>query len=642
MCTSDEGRCTSDSDCGCWDNQEVTPYTTSHGEDCWSCELICTSEDGRCTTDSCRCRTDSGQTKLTLTTNHGAVDCWRCALPPPPPPPSPPPPPRPQPISEDCDTLSEVQHFFTYARVICCDQSREVCSVDQMPLPTTCSSPACASAMEVVHAKCGGYLLNGIGNCGIYEDLNTAAALCRNSPRQAESFGTVYDIQTTDQISGCHGTITDGEGDYDNGIVQQISILAPPGYSIQLIFEAFALAANDFLTIFDGRTQDNMIGQYTGSTLPPDITASSGQMQVTFQTNVAGSADGFRARIQCTCNDDATWTSSIGQGCEAYISGQRAYCASDSGVGADGQIKVADTACPVSCGRCTPCRDELCGTHGQCGDDGNCGCEAGFILTPPPSEPTWERMEGECISGNNLDVIPNMSIEDCKVQCTANIQCAAFEYVLTSSPDTGQARDCRLQSARFDDTDSCSNVNMDVYQPTATACGHFSRTQNTGLVGHNTHILPETSIDGCQAACCARSWCKSFDFGFSDGTCILADADSSTDPTAAHEGWDFYERPAISLCQRDGESSEQPELAGCVTSSDCGEHGICNAASCFCGGVIRVITARPHHQTQKVMGTVAIDDDSVVRRIISLCAFTGDMYMIFLSIQTLFFVEYTV
>ena len=50
-----------------------------------------------------------------------------------------------------------------------------------------------------------------------------------------------------------------------------------------------------------------------------------------------------------------------------------------------------------------------------------------------------------------------------------------------------------------------------------------------GLIGHNNEVLQHQTVEECSAACCARTWCKSFDYAKAetDHRCVLADADAT-------------------------------------------------------------------------------------------------------------------
>ena len=59
----------------------------------------------------------------------------------------------------------------------------------------------------------------------------------------------------------------------------------------------------------------------------------------------------------------------------------------------------------------------------------------------------------------------------------------------------------------------------------------FNAIEAMGIVGHNNERITGT-VPECEAACCARDWCRSFDFvGDTSGTgsCAMADVDMTND-----------------------------------------------------------------------------------------------------------------
>jgi hypothetical protein len=84
--------------------------------------------------------------------------------------------------------------------------------------------------------------------------------------------------------------------------------IAPAGAgSVTLTFSAFNLEANwDYLYVHDGPTVfDPLLGSFTGTALPPALTATSGTMTLDFRSDCSTTAPGFAA----------SWTSSGGTVC---------------------------------------------------------------------------------------------------------------------------------------------------------------------------------------------------------------------------------------------------------------------------------------------------------------------------------------
>lgn len=80
----------------------------------------------------------------------------------------------------------------------------------------------------------------------------------------------------------------------------------------------------------------------------------------------------------------------------------------------------------------------------------------------------------------------------------------------------------------------------------------YSKISGRGIVGHNSEVFTDRTVQECEALCCARDWCRSFDFlGMAGGIvpeggtgqCALADVDVSTNQATNSEyGSDIYER----------------------------------------------------------------------------------------------------
>jgi len=74
----------------------------------------------------------------------------------------------------------------------------------------------------------------------------------------------------------------------------------------------------------------------------------------------------------------------------------------------------------------------------------------------------------------------------------------------------------------------------------------YRRIPNRGIVGHNNEVFMGRSPEECQELCCARDWCRSFDYlppNAPTGQCALADVDVSVMQATNNEyGSDIYER----------------------------------------------------------------------------------------------------
>jgi len=70
-----------------------------------------------------------------------------------------------------------------------------------------------------------------------------------------------------------------------------------------------------------------------------------------------------------------------------------------------------------------------------------------------------------------------------------------------------------------------------------------------GIVGHNNENFNNKNVKECEKLCCARQWCRSFDFVGNvrgRGTCALSDVDvSHNGATTTKWNGNVYEKPAL-------------------------------------------------------------------------------------------------
>jgi hypothetical protein len=76
------------------------------------------------------------------------------------------------------------------------------------------------------------------------------------------------------------------------------------------------------------------------------------------------------------------------------------------------------------------------------------------------------------------------------------------------------------------------------------ACEKFKAVPGTALSGHNNELIVG-NVKTCEAACCQRAWCKSFDYNAKRKCCNLADLDATKQfgETVKSSVWTLYEKP---------------------------------------------------------------------------------------------------
>ena len=111
------------------------------------------------------------------------------------------------------------------------------------------------------------------------------------------------------EVATCTGIFSDGVGDYLDSRFMGL-VLAPdlPVFNVRVTFTSFSTEEStgtgrtDTLRIYDGpNSQADQIGEYSGTVLPPVITAtnSSGKLYFLFQTNQTVVDEGWEAEISC-------------------------------------------------------------------------------------------------------------------------------------------------------------------------------------------------------------------------------------------------------------------------------------------------------------------------------------------------------
>jgi hypothetical protein len=126
-----------------------------------------------------------------------------------------------------------------------------------------------------------------------------------------------------DFLSNCNGEVSDGSGveNYQNNQYCSWYINPPGAVSITLDFTSFSLEPNyDFVYVYDSNDfPNNLLGTFTGFSLPPSITSNTGMMYIVFETDYSVTYNGWDAYYSCnyTVNYDCPSLSlNIGDPCD--------------------------------------------------------------------------------------------------------------------------------------------------------------------------------------------------------------------------------------------------------------------------------------------------------------------------------------
>jgi hypothetical protein len=100
-------------------------------------------------------------------------------------------------------------------------------------------------------------------------------------------------------LTAASGTVTDGSGsnDYQDNLSCSWLVQPPGATSVTLTFTQFATEAGyDFVRVYNGSNASApLLGTFSGTSLPPVLTANSGRMFITFSTDISVTAAGWSA-----------------------------------------------------------------------------------------------------------------------------------------------------------------------------------------------------------------------------------------------------------------------------------------------------------------------------------------------------------
>jgi hypothetical protein len=131
--------------------------------------------------------------------------------------------------------------------------------------------------------------------------------------------GTASTIECgqTDTLTKFVGSIEDGSGPvspyFNNSACNWLILPGDTLENIKLSFDRFDLEdGKDFLYVYDGlNAEAQLIGSYTGSSIPPEAVASSGAMFIKFETDGNGTSNGWLATYNAKqarfCSSNVTY-----------------------------------------------------------------------------------------------------------------------------------------------------------------------------------------------------------------------------------------------------------------------------------------------------------------------------------------------
>ena len=172
-----------------------------------------------------------------------------------------------------------------------------------LALPCGSPSPDATSTGTIITPTANTYVFSGLTSDTCYTLY--VRAVCSSTDSSAWSTGV--NITTLITPPACGGTFTDPGGanaDYANSSnVTTVICPSTAGQQVTVTFTAFDLESNfDFLKIYDGNSASGaLLGNYTGTTLPPSVTSSSvdGCLTFVFTSDSSVTHPGWVASVTC-------------------------------------------------------------------------------------------------------------------------------------------------------------------------------------------------------------------------------------------------------------------------------------------------------------------------------------------------------
>ena len=138
-------------------------------------------------------------------------------------------------------------------------------------------------------------------------------------------------IMSAGEVTACGWTFLDPGGDGDYSHNEDITMILAPEMTtdkVRIEFTAFNTETQDKLYIYDGATVDpnKLVGEYSGTTLPPTITSTSSDGKLTFHftSDASNVLSGWEATVSCVpvpefVEDGYTFSLELGAAADAEV-----------------------------------------------------------------------------------------------------------------------------------------------------------------------------------------------------------------------------------------------------------------------------------------------------------------------------------
>jgi hypothetical protein len=400
------------------------------------------------------------------------------------------------------------------------------------------------------------------------------SGICAAPAIFTDPHGSIHDEETGHVncgLANC-GSGT-GNAGYADNTACYTSIHAPAGEQVRLTFTQMNLEGPepvpgcgtcppggcDWVEVFDGEnSQAPSIGRFTGAlsgAALPSVISSGTALYIEFMT------DTRNCGITNT-NEDPGWFADWD-----FVENGQNICAPDSAVlrAHHGVLRDDEVATSDFGGGNMGYRDNAdCGVRIR----GDAGSTINFHLVQMNLEANGDLPGGggtACAAGG-CDYLEVFDGRDANAPLLAHFTGRPTDQVLGGDTVTSTGRDMYLH---FTSDEGNGLIGDTTSQPgfygewevitDGQECENFRAIPGTAIIGHNSESISGTPEE-CMAACCARSWCKSFDYmqstvdvhgnamdaGANNMVCNLADVDATTSQGATTRNpYDtLYERPA--------------------------------------------------------------------------------------------------
>lgn len=176
----------------------------------------------------------------------------------------------------------------------------------------------------------------------------------------------------TTTLTDCAGTITDGSAsnEYVNNINCSWLIQPAGASSITLTFSNFDTELDyDFVTVYNGiNATAPLLGQYSGNTLPPVLTANSGKIFIEFSSDIFVTAQGWTASYTSHTNVSQNVSVCAGQ---SYTYNGNTYSTSGSYTNAISSISGCDSTVITNLTVLSPINTNISQTNVSCNGGNN-------------------------------------------------------------------------------------------------------------------------------------------------------------------------------------------------------------------------------------------------------------------------------